>query len=68
MRTLIFTLGLTSALLLIGIVGTLIGITRLVYPSSDRQPRPKKRDRDIKQRRDPDDRDHRSTEPANGGT
>lgn len=68
MRTLIFTLGLTSALLLIGIVGTLIGITHLVYPSSDRQPRPRKSDRDIRQRQDPDDGDHRSTEPANGGT
>jgi hypothetical protein len=36
MQTLIFTLSLTSALLLIGIAGTLIGITRLVYPSSHR--------------------------------
>jgi hypothetical protein len=36
MQTLIFTLSLTSALLLIGITGTLIGITRLVYPSSRR--------------------------------
>ena len=68
MRTLIFTLGLTSALLLIGIIGTLIGITRLVYPSSDRQPRPRKRDRGVKRRRDPDDGDHRSTEQANGST
>jgi len=62
MRTLIFTLGLTSALLLIGIIGTLIGITRLVYPSSDRHPRRTKRDRGAKRRRDTDDGDDRSTE------
>jgi hypothetical protein len=36
MRTLIFTLALTSTLLIIGITGTLVGITRLVYPSNRR--------------------------------
>lgn len=35
-RTLIFTLALTSALLIIGITGTLVGITSLVYPSNRR--------------------------------
>jgi hypothetical protein len=48
MQTLIFTLSLTSALLLIGIAGTLIGITRLVYPSSRRYCQ--ERDKDMRSR------------------
>ena len=45
MRTLVFTLALTSALLILGITGTLVGITRLVYPSNRRYHG--KRDEDI---------------------
>jgi hypothetical protein len=48
--TLVFTLGLTSALLLIGIVGTIVGITRLAYPSSDRHRQPKRIGRGIRRR------------------
>jgi hypothetical protein len=48
MQTLIFTLSLTSALLFIGITGTLIGITRLVYPSSRRYSQ--KRNKDMRSR------------------
>jgi hypothetical protein len=48
MQTLIFTLSLTSALLFIGITGTLIGITRLVYPSSRRYS--PKRNKDMRSR------------------
>ncbi len=45
MRTLFFTLALTSGLLILGITGTLVGITRLVYPSNRRYHR--KRDKGI---------------------
>lgn len=45
MRTLVFTLALTSGLLILGITGTLVGITRLVYPSNRRYHR--KRDKGI---------------------
>lgn len=39
MGILILTLMLTSVLLIIGIVGTVIGITHLIYPSRDRHDR-----------------------------
>jgi hypothetical protein len=68
MRTLIFTLALTSILLIIGIVGTLIGITHLVYPSSSRHHRPKRRDEANRQRESSDDEDRNTTERQNGGT
>lgn len=66
MQALVFTLGLTSVLLIIGIVGTLIGITHLVYPSSSSYRRPKRRDKDIRQRGTSDDEGHNATEPQNG--
>jgi hypothetical protein len=47
MGAMILTLALTSILLIIGIVGTVIGITRLVYPSGGRHHRPIRQDRDI---------------------
>jgi hypothetical protein len=50
-QTLVFTLGLTSVLLVIGIVGTIVGITRLAYPSRDRYPHPKRTERGIRRRR-----------------
>jgi Mn2+/Fe2+ NRAMP family transporter len=68
MRTLIFTLALTSILLIIGIVGTLIGITHLVYSSSSRHHRPKRRDKANRQRKSSDDEDRNTAEPQNGGT
>jgi hypothetical protein len=40
MGAMVLTLALTSTLLIIGIVGTVIGITRLVYPSGSRRHRP----------------------------
>ena len=40
MSAMVLTLALTSTLLVIGIVGTVIGITRLVYPSGGRRHRP----------------------------
>jgi hypothetical protein len=65
-HTLIFTLGLTSVLLIIGIIGTLVGITHLVYPSSGRHHRPRRRDKDISQRRGLDEEHCNTTEPQNG--
>jgi hypothetical protein len=47
MGAMVLTLALTSTLLIIGIVGTVIGITRLVYPSGGRRHRPIRRGRDI---------------------
>lgn len=44
MGAMALTLALTSTLLIIGIVGTVIGITRLVYPSRGRRHRPIRRD------------------------
>jgi hypothetical protein len=44
MGAMALTLALTSTLLIIGIVGTVIGITRLVYPSGGRRHRPIRRD------------------------
>ncbi len=48
MRTLLLTLSLTDILLIIGIVGTIVGITHLVYPSQGRHRhhRQRKRDKD----------------------
>lgn len=51
MQTLVFTLGLTSVLLAIGIVGTIVGTIRLAYPSRDRYPHAKRTERDIRRRR-----------------
>lgn len=51
MQTLVFTLGLTSVLLMIGIIGTIVGITRLAYPSRDRYPHQKRIERGIRRRR-----------------
>ncbi len=50
-QTLVFTLGLTSVLLLLGIVGTIVGITRLAYPSNDRYRQPKRVETGIRRRR-----------------
>jgi beta-lactamase regulating signal transducer with metallopeptidase domain len=36
MNTLILTLGITNILLIIGITGTVVGTTRLIYPSRGR--------------------------------
>jgi hypothetical protein len=40
MGTLILTLTLTNILLIVGIAGTVIGITHLIYPSGGRHDRP----------------------------
>ena len=45
MRTLFLTLTLTNVLLVMGIVGTVIGITHLVYPSQGRHHRRRQRKR-----------------------
>ncbi len=46
----ILALAITSALLIIGVGGTVIGITMLVYPSEARRRRPIRKDKDIAER------------------
>ena len=50
MEAMVLTLALTSILLIIGMVGTVIGIISLVYPSEGRRHRPIRADKDSKKR------------------
>jgi hypothetical protein len=53
MESLIFLLSLTSALLVLGILGTVIGITRLAYPARERRRRTMRRAKSSVERDDP---------------
>jgi hypothetical protein len=49
METMVLTLALTSILLVIGMVGTVIGIISLVYPSGGRRQRLVRADKDSRE-------------------
>jgi FtsZ-interacting cell division protein ZipA len=68
MGALILMLALTNILLVVGIVGTVIGITHLVYPSRGRRHRQRKRDRNTRQHREPDEENPSAVERRNDET
>lgn len=70
MRTLVLTLTLTNILLIVGIFGTVIGITHLVYPSRDRHHRyrQRKQGKGDRKNRDPNEDNHRTEKRSNGKT
>jgi hypothetical protein len=68
MEPAILMLTVTCILLIIGIVGTVVGITRLIYPSSDRHYHRIRAGRNLRERRELLGDDYGTVKRRNHGT